>query len=303
MAIVLAAAAYETVQNLRYERWRKAFDNAWFGRMTVPSPNPVLMWEYRPYGEVGQLKMNRYGFRDRDYTSTAKPANTYRIAFIGDSVTLGLQVDVEETFVRRFEAAANERGRKHRIQALNFAIDGYNTPQIYELLRTKTLHFAPDKVVYMLCMNDFDFQESADAKIRYFKKPPSFLLAALERFYGYRILGLDFHQFHFRKNKKIVYEKILDMKAMLERERISFQVILLPVFPDAATDFEKYPIRNMHSEIGLFLEENRIPYFDLLEAFKESGKPPKFYSLDMWHPNTEGHRLIAQKSLGAILAP
>jgi hypothetical protein len=120
--------------------------------------------------------------------------------------------------------------------------------------------------------------------------------------YGFRLLGLDWHHFHFRKNKKIVYEKILDMKAMLERERIRFQVIVLPVFPDAA-GFEKYPIRDMHAEIGLFLEKNGIAYFDLLEAFTESGKPPKFYALDIWHPNTEGHRLIAQESTGAILAP
>lgn len=265
------------------------------------SPNPVLMWEYRPYGEFEQIKTNRYGFRDRDYESKAKPENTYRLAFIGDSVTLGMRVSVEETFVRQFEAAANQLESQHMVQALNFAVDGYNTLQVYEMLRTKVLDFAPDKVVYMLCLNDFDFDESSGMKILYFRKPKSFLLSGLEKAYQ-KLRGGDFHLYHFRKNKKVDFQNLLDMRTMLEREGIRFQVVVLPVFPGSATDFENYPLRDMHKEIGKFLEENGIRYLDLLEAFTEQGKPPKFYAFDIWHPNAEGHLFIPQKLLVSILS-
>lgn len=301
VSVVVLLGVFEAIENIRYDRWRRNFDNyGWFGRITVRSPNPVLMWEYRPYGELEQIKTNRYGFRDREYESTAKPENTYRFAFIGDSVTLGLRVGVEETFVRQFEAAANTLESQSSVQALNFAVDGYNTLQVYETLRTKALDFAPDKVVYVLCLNDFDFEESSGMKILYFRKPKSFLLPRLEKAYQ-KLRGDDFHVHHFRKNKKVVFQKLHDMKVMLERKNISFQVVVLPVFPHRATSFENYPLRDMHKEIGKFLEENGIRYVDLLEAFTEQGKPPGFYALDIWHPNADGHLFIAQKLLASIL--
>lgn len=296
ICVVLLAGTYEAVENIRYHRWKRNFDK--IGLLAVRSPNPVLMWEYRPYAEWQKLKINRYGFRDRDYESMAKPANTYRVAFIGDSITLGLFVAVEETFVRQFEAAANQGVLLHKVQALNFGIDGYNTPQVYEMLRTRVLDFAPDEIVYVLCLNDFDFEDSSGTKILYFQKPASFVLAALEEVYRHRIyqqlLGGDFHLYHFKKNKQIVFQKILEMKAILEAESIRFQVVVLPVFHETATDFREYPLRGMHKEIGTFLHANGIQYFDLLEAFTEQPKPPKFYAHDIWHPNPEGHRLIAQ---------
>jgi lysophospholipase L1-like esterase len=302
VSMAILVGVFETIENIRYYRWRKNFDNfGWFGRITVPSPNPVLMWEYRPYGEFKELKMNRYGFRDRDYDSTAKPENIYRLAFIGDSVTLGVRVSADQTFVRQFEAAANQVASRYIVQALNFAVDGYGTPQIYEMLRTKALDFAPDKVIYVLCLNDFDFGESSGLKILYFRKPRSFLLPRLETVYQ-RLRGGDYHAYHFRKNKKAVYQNILDMKALLHREAISFQIVVLPVFPRTTAGFADYPLRDMHKEIGEFLRENGIRYVDLLDAFTEEGKPPRSYASDIWHPNAEGHLFIARKLLPSALS-
>ena len=92
-SLVLFVGAYELVKHVEYYRWRETFDNfGWLGKVTIASPNPVLMWEYRPYGQFEQVKTNRYGFRDRDYESTTKPDNILRIAFAGDSATLGMGV-------------------------------------------------------------------------------------------------------------------------------------------------------------------------------------------------------------------
>ena len=100
LTTVLFVGVFELVKSIKYERWKADFDNyGWFGKMTIPSPNPVLMWEYRPHGETEQIKVDRYGFRNLDYESTAKPENTFRIAFSGDSVTLGLGGSREQTFV------------------------------------------------------------------------------------------------------------------------------------------------------------------------------------------------------------
>jgi hypothetical protein len=57
----------EIVKNIKYYRWKINFDSSrWLGKVTVPSQNPELMWEYKPNGQLKQVKMKRYGFRAFD---------------------------------------------------------------------------------------------------------------------------------------------------------------------------------------------------------------------------------------------
>lgn len=300
LTTVVCVGAFEIFENIQYYRWKADFNNyGWFDTLTIPSSNPVLMWEYRPYGNINQIKTNRHGFRDRDYESMTKPENVYRIAFIGDSITLGFGVSAEETFVHQFENIANGSKSPRVVQALNFGVDGYNTLQVYELLRTKALSFNPDKIVYMVCLNDFDFEDSAGMKIRYFQKPKSFLLTAIERALQ-NLRREEFHLHHFQKNKETVFRKILDMKGLTGEKE--FQVVILPVFPVDDPHFKYYWLHQMHTEIGQFLAQKAIPYVDLLPAFQEQGNPPAFYAADVWHPNAEGSSFIAQKLLAPLLS-
>lgn len=299
IAIILFIAVFEIVNNVRYATWRKTFDNqGWFGKITVPSENPVLMWEYRPYGEFEGIRLNRWGFRGIDFESMEKPENTYRVAFAGDSVALGYTVGEQDTFVRQFEVEANVGSPRRRVEALNFGIDGYHAVQIAELVRTRVLAFSPDVVVYAMCMNDFDFYESSGKKIRYFKKPGSWFLRKVERLYR-KWSGTDFHMFAFRKNRTEVLQALLDTRVMLEHAGVDFQLLLVPIFPDDS--FENYPIREMHEEIGAFCLDNGIRYHDLLDAFVLAGREPRDFSVDVWHPNAEGHRFIAQQAVASVL--
>lgn len=299
IVFILLVGVFETVQNSRYSKWRSNFDNlGWLGAITVPSENPVLMWEYRPYGEFEQIKTNRWGFRDFDYDSMEKPENTLRIAFAGDSITLGFSVGAQETFVRQFEVQANRVDSKPRIQALNFGVDGYHALQIFELVRTKVLAFSPDIVVYTMCLNDFDFKDSSGSKSRYFKKPKSWFLYRMDKLYR-KLSRTEFHLYNFQKNKTLVLQTLLDVKDMLEKAGVDFQIIVLPIFQGRS--FDEYPIRQMHEELGGFFVENGIRYVDLLEPFSQQEQPPEYFSLDIWHPNAEGHRFIARHSLASIL--
>ena len=115
------------------------------------------------------------------------------------------------------------------------------------------------------------------------------------------MLGGDFHQYHFRKNKNVVFQNILDMREMLERQGSSFQVVILPIFPYFPVTFDNYPLLDMHNEIGMFLKENGIRFLDLHEAFTKSEKLPRYYAPDVWHPNVNGHRFIAQQLLHSVL--
>lgn len=309
---------YEIYENIRYHRFKAFYRDKGdlYGNLTIASPNKELIWEYRPYGEceskrreykgrlAGIIKTNRYGFRDYDYESTDKPDDVYRIAFIGDSITLGLWVDYDGIFVRRFEIEANKLDQNRNVQALNFGVDGYNTIQIFELLRAKVLRFSPDQVVYVLCLNDFDFDEAAANKIYYFKKPKSFFLNRIKMLFHRtkRLEKEDYYFFHYKRNKEIVFPKILEMRNILKQRGIGLLVLIMPIFDFTAEGFGRYEYTKIHDEIKDFLRKNKIRAFDLLEVFKEKIKNSSKFAYDVWHPNEVGHRLIAKALLAPILS-
>lgn len=289
------AVAFEVVANVHYRRWTASYDNeGWIGRLTVASRDPKLIWEYRPYGDVQGVATNRWGFRDVDYPATEKAPGVYRVAFIGDSVTLGMGVVPEETFVARVGAMAAAAGRN--AQTLNFAVDGYNALQIGELLTAKVLAFQPDQVVYVLCLNDFDFSDSSGRKIEYFRKPRFFLPQWLaQRWRSLR--RTEYHRYHFEKHGDEVFRAVADMQDLLAARKVRFLLAVVPVFPDKAGDplhFAHYPLTDLHQAIAGFAAAKGIAEHDLLADFQRQPPPAQRYRIDVWHLSAAGHLVVAQ---------
>jgi lysophospholipase L1-like esterase len=295
LSLAILILGFEAVENIKYAQWRKEFTAyGWLNKMTVPSRDPLMMWEYRPYGVAGDIKVNRYGFRDFDYPNREKPGNVYRIAFAGDSIILGLGVKFDEMFVRQFEMKANRHRRGPVIQALDFGIDGYNAIQVSEMIRTRVIPFSPDRIVYVMCLNDFDLTESAGSKPRYFQKPKSFFFERLDRLRR-QMTDIPYDLFYYRKNKKLIFRTILEMSTMVRRENMDFEVLIVPVFFRRSADFREYPLRQIHKEVDCFLRSQGIRFYDLLETFEAQPQGPRYWSLDPYHPNPAGHALIAER--------
>lgn len=307
VSAVVFVGGYEWYQSMKYDRWKAEFEKSeeWYGKMTIPSDNKTLMWEYRPHGHYQKLHTNGFGFRDEDYQTADKPDGVYRVAFIGDSVTLGYDVDYDEIFVRRFDAWAKRALPGTKVQALNFGVDGYNSLQIQEMLVAKVLDYEPDKVVYVMSLNDFDFEDASGEKIRYFSKPESFVMAKLKVLYQrlsdedyyeyYWQSDKDYYEHYFERNRDKVYAAINAMNQLLEKKDIDFQVAILPVFIFEQPSFDNYPAAGLHERIMRFLGQNKIPAIDLLVGFRALNGPPKQYALDEWHPNKLGHQVIAEQ--------
>lgn len=104
------------------------------------------------------------GLRDSEHP-LVKPANTTRIAFLGDSKTEGLQVPQEETFVKRLEAKLNAQaekaGRAKHFETINFATAGYGTLAEYLQYINQVKEYKPD--VTVLVYNFGDSGESGES--------------------------------------------------------------------------------------------------------------------------------------------
>jgi hypothetical protein len=128
----------------------------WFG------PDERLGWSMRPgvegwYTKEGRayVRVNRAGFRDVDH-ALEKPARTYRIAFIGDSVVEALQVDLEDAFWRRLpeELRGCPALAGRQVEVMGFGVAGYGTAQQYLLLQSTAIKYRPDAVVLAFAPND-----------------------------------------------------------------------------------------------------------------------------------------------------
>jgi hypothetical protein len=115
-------------------------DRGWVLR---PSASGVVSIETRQF-----VRMNSHGFHDEE-RSYEKPANTVRIAVLGNSWTEALQVPLEKNYTSVLQQKLNETlcftGK--RVEVLNFGVAGYSTAQERLLLQQEVWNYHPDLVL------------------------------------------------------------------------------------------------------------------------------------------------------------
>ena len=100
------------------------------------------------------VHINNLGFRDpRDYSLTKSP-KTFRIIFLGDSVTFGHGSVYEHTYPYLLEQKLKQWRPGVDWQVWNLAVPGYNTSQELEHLKDIGPQFSPDLVVVGFFEND-----------------------------------------------------------------------------------------------------------------------------------------------------
>ncbi len=123
---------------------------------------PNMEGWYRKEGEA-YVHINRDGLRDREHIKT-KPANTFRIAVLGDSFVEALQVPFEESFShvveQQLRSCRTLAGRD--IEVINFGVSGYGTAQELITLRNQVWQYTPDLVLLAMTTNN-DISDNSQA--------------------------------------------------------------------------------------------------------------------------------------------
>jgi hypothetical protein len=94
------------------------------------------------------VSINSDGLRDREHPKS-KPANTVRIAVLGDSFVEAMHVPMEQTFWSLLERKLSDCNALpgKQIEVINFGVSGYGTAQELMTLRQKVWDYSPDVVV------------------------------------------------------------------------------------------------------------------------------------------------------------
>ena len=158
--------------------------------------NDTILWELQPKLDTvfkfAPFTTNSLGMRDREYPKQ-KPANTFRIAVVGDSFAMGSGVSNEENYPEVPETLLADGIAGKAVEVLNFGVGGYNLMNYEAVLRHKALAFDPDLVIVGFCGgNDFrgPRKEHLEGKLRL--RPP------LEQFYRSHLWKL----YRMARNKK-----------------------------------------------------------------------------------------------------
>ncbi len=107
------------------------------------------------------VHINSEGFRDREHART-KPANTVRIAILGDSFTEAMQLPFEQTYGFLLEQKLQQCDafRGQRAEVINFGVSGYGTALELLTLRQKVWDYSPDMVLLAFTTHNDVFDNS-----------------------------------------------------------------------------------------------------------------------------------------------
>ena len=138
------------------------------------SDHAEVIYELKPnldtHFKSATFRTNSAGLRDREYDTT-KPVNTFRVAVLGDSVSMPSGVRIEESYHSILEARFNARSADRRFEFINFAVGGYSLRQYAGVLKHKALEYEPDLVLVGWSGNDHHVPPDHRFRRPYVPKP------------------------------------------------------------------------------------------------------------------------------------
>ena len=274
------------------------------------STNAILNYEIKPDLqrdlEPGRTTVNSHGLRDLP-RSVAKPEGVRRILLLGDSVVEGIiYVDDESTLSRQLEQLYS----KGETEVLNFGTSGYCTLAEVELLRTKGLGFAPDVVVVIFVINDYDNFNPETTTAGGVRDRPNWSKHLFVRSHLFRHLAIQRNWFGFADeadptilNRRAIGDnnvvKGLGVLQTLANEH-GFQVVIVP-WPVFEDDAITYPDRTgsptlLIERLGAYRGFPVVPIADRFRAVVDPDDNPRtLFTVkgDRMHPNPTGAGLAA----------
>lgn len=194
-----------------------------FPRHVVGAPwgirfnEPSSRYRHRSADVDVAFHINRNGMRaDRDYDH-AKPAGTKRIVSLGDSFTIGYEVEREQCFSSVLEARLRAAGID--VEVLNCGVSGFGTAEECIYLERELLKYEPDLVLVSFFENDLD----DNVRSGLFRVEGGVLLPAAERYVPAGGLG-DFlntsRLFNFLSERSDAFTLVKETVTMLVKRRV-----------------------------------------------------------------------------------
>ncbi len=296
------------------------------------------MLELIPHSESNyygvENKINFFGLRDSEF-SLEKKEGKIRIVFIGDSITYGIGVRLENSFPKIVEQMLNRNEGTDRYETINAGVIGYTLTDYLEFLKNKILKIDSDAIILGICLNDtadviWRFAGKRNSVKEYFfiinrnlRAHSHFYFYLQERLrrllYRYRIIKFNkpkvknFLEGDFSEEDRYrIYHNLKEMRRLTLSEDIIFALVIFPF----EMQLDEKRLNKYSRQLGVrfkpsvldgapqelikrFAEELGIPVLDLFGSFKHHRDNGLFldtpYVADWVHLNEDGHDLAARE--------
>jgi len=268
--------------------------------------NPYLRYELVPEIKKDNISINSDGFRGPEISVT-KPPNTFRILMLGDSETFSIMLSEKDALAAQLETLLNQKSKSFHYEVLNFGVEGYNTFQEYEQLKTRGLKYNPDLIILNYVLNDPEPGEY------YFDK--SFLMrhSNLVRYFSYRIKKAairrerkklkikteidNYYYYHQPKYFARVEEVILDMADIAYKQGgRKLVVVIFPASSIMVKDFkENYPYGPLHKLVK-GIDSGQIVFIDLIDEFNRLNLTPQGVAINYIYDESHKNAMALKAS-------
>ena len=226
---------------------------------------------------------------------------------LGDSVTFGVGVETEETFVQLLQNTLP------RTKLWNTAVIGYNLRNyrdvLYHLTSERQSVPNPRKVLLFLCLNDIDLDdrlEQAQSRgalnYRYVQNVLSFMRRNSKFYMRMKAALTDRSKFYFLNDYQLykeggesltqAMEILRELNTFLRSRNTALTVVILPYEYQLRTKDAQYLAPQ--KILAAHLKELGISYHDAYEDFERSEGDEKelFLYADFGHLSKKGHRVV-----------
>ncbi len=285
------------------EMWKYARD------LKRISDDPLIGHQHQPSHRAKLMgvdfQTNSKGLRDREIPY-AKTPEKLRVLMLGDSLTVGWGVAVEDTFPKRVERmyAANSVD----VEVINAGVGNYNTIQEVEYFLTEGHKYEPDVVVLNYFINDAE-------PVPEHHKPSLLEETCLACVFTVGRIDTFARMVKTKQNWSDYYLSLYEdgkatgwldarenIRKLAEYCRTNGVRLLIANLPELH-DVKNYPFQKVTDLVREAANAYRAEFVDLLPLFEDQDSPRLWVSASDPHPNALAHSLIAQglfKALGEL---
>jgi len=152
LAYVLGELIIYSAYHDRLVLFPRYVTDATYGPFKIRRNVPKAHYVHKSYDGRWEFFINGEGFRSKKEFNYDKPPGTIRIMTLGDSFTIGYEVQQEETYSAILEKYLRSKG--YTVEVINTGVSGFGTAEELVFFQEEGLKYHPDVVILGYYEND-----------------------------------------------------------------------------------------------------------------------------------------------------
>ena len=290
---------------------------------TIFEGDPLLLWRLKPnldhvYWDFTNVSTNAQSIR-ADYPIGRKPAGTFRIVCLGDSVTFGYRVPPVwpekpndynpewQPYPMLLETELRKANPNRSIEVFPMAVPGYTSHQGLAWLRRDIGYLQPDMVIVSFGWNDASLSDAPDRELidtgwsavtgRWLIEH-SQAIAHVTRWMRSRKEVKPVVRTPVPRVSQKEYVDNFNAIVRVAKDHGAAVIVIGAPYRDSVTNpAEAQLMTQYRAWLKSEMQQSQTPYLEILELTEAAGSVNQGFFGELIHPNHMGHRLMASELL------